>query len=329
MKNKIGIIMLACAFVVSFILGVTGAVIFAKDEPTDNVNSASKDRLIGVFITTEYLDLFDFESYFQDNANKVLSGGEISSSDSAPYQDKLYAILVDDPYTNPETGETITTKKFVFDGIEGIAYFSARYTDESGMQYWGTGGDDAISDAHTGLHSTDAGDSIDMKGTIYVSTSKGSNGFYYNPVYQTATGEVYLMSGQGMSHGGELSAGMSSSHALKEEQMITIDGKSETISSNIEVSTCFMDTPISTTILQFDEDGNIVSQKNYAAGDLPFKITTNSDIGYIIVETHMKSRDGKDTVTRELFQPEDKTLFAFSCREDGICIKQYCSIEWD
>lgn len=329
MKNKIGIIILACVLVVSFILGVTGAVIFAKDEPTDNMNSASKDRLIGVFITTEHLDLFDFESYFQDNANKVLSGGEISSSDSSPYQGKLYAILVDDPYTNPETGETITTKEFVFDGIEGIAYFSARYTDESGMQYWGTGGDDAISDAHTGLHSTDVGDSIDMKGTIYVSTSKGSNVFYYNPVYQTATGEVYLMSGQSISHGGELSTGMSSSHTLKEEQTITIDGKSEKISSNIEVSTCFMDTPISTTVLQFDEDGNIVAKEDYAAGDLPFKITTSSDTEYIIVETHMKSRDDKETVTRELFQPDDKTLFAFSCREDGICIKQYCSIEWN
>ena len=30
MKNKIGIIILACVLVVSFILGVTGAVIFAK-----------------------------------------------------------------------------------------------------------------------------------------------------------------------------------------------------------------------------------------------------------------------------------------------------------
>lgn len=329
MKTKIGIIILACVLVAAFILGVTGAVTFAKDESTENSDGTSKDRLIGVFITTEYLDLFDFESYFQNNANKALSGGEISSSDSAPYQGKLYAILVDDLYTNPETGETIATKKYVFDGIEGIAFFSARYTDESGMQYWGTGGDDAISDAHTGFNSTDAGDSIEMKGTIYVSTSKGSNVFYYNPVYQAATGEVYLMSGQGMSHGGELSTGMSSSHALKEEQTITIDGKSETISSNIEVSTCFMDTPISTTVLQYDEDGNIVAKEDYAAGDLPFKITTCSDTEYIIVETHMKSRDGKETVTRELFQPDDESLFAFSCREDDICIKQYCSIEWN
>lgn len=329
MKNKLGIIILACVLVAVFILGVTGAVAFAQDEPSDNSEGASKDRLIGVFITTEYLDLFDFESFVQDNANKVLSGGEISSSDSAPYQGKLYATLVDDVHTDPETGETITTKEFVFDGVEGISYFRAKHTDASGTEYWSAGGDDAISDAHTGLHFTDAGDSIEMKGTIFVSASKGSNVFYYNPVYQTATGEVYLMSGQGMSHGGELATGMSGSHALKEEQTITIDGKSQTIRSSIEISTCFMDTPVSTTILQYDKDGSIVFKEDYAAGELPFKIITSSDAEYIIVEAHMKSRDGKETVARELFQPDDQNLFAFSCREDGICIKQYCSVDWN
>lgn len=329
MKNKIGMIILACVLAVSFVLGATGAVTFAKDEPTDNTGNASKDRLIGVFITTEYLDLFDSESYVKDNADKVLSGGEIGSSDSARYQGRLYAKLADEPYTDPETGETATTKKFVFDGIEGISYFAARYTDESGTQYLGAGDDDAISDAHTGLHYTDAGDGIDMKGTIYVSVSKGSDVFYCNPVYQTATGEVYLVSGQGVSYGGELSAGMSGSQALKEEQTVTIDGKSETVSSSIEVSICFMNTPIGTSILQFDRDGSLVAREDHAAGALPAEITANPDTEYIIAETHMSSADGKETVTRELFRQDDESLYAFFCREDGICIKQYCSIAWD
>lgn len=329
MKNKIGMIILACVLAVSFVLGATGAVTFAKDEPTDNTGNASKDRLIGVFITTEYLDLFDSESYVKDNADKVLSGGEIGSSDRARYQGRLYAKLVDEPYTDPETGETATTKKFVFDGIEGISYFAARYTDESGTQYLGAGDDDAISDAHTGLHYTDAGDGIDMKGTIYVSASKGSDVFYCNPVYQTASGEVYLVSGQGVSCGGELSAGMSGSQALKEEQTVTIGGKSETVSSSIEVSICFMDTPIGTSILQFDRDGSLVAREDHAAGALPAEITASPDTEYIIAETHMSSADGKETVTRELFRQDDETLYAFSCREDGICIKQYCSIAWD
>ena len=153
-----------------------------------------------------------------------------------------------------------------------------------------------------------------------------------SPVRRTEPSQITIlspMSGQGMGHDGELSTGMSSSQALKEEQTVTIDGESTTISSNIEVSTCFMDTPIGAGVIQFDEDGNIISREYYVAGDLPFKITTSSDTEYIIVETHMKSRDGKETVTRELFQPNDESLFAFSCRDDGICIKQYCSIVWN
>lgn len=153
-----------------------------------------------------------------------------------------------------------------------------------------------------------------------------------SPVRRTEPSQITIlspMSGQGMGHDGELSTGMSSSQTLKEEQTVTIDGESTTISSNIEVSICSMDTPIGACVIQFDEDGNIISREYYVAGDLPFEITTRSDTEYIIVETHMKSRDGKETVTRELFQPDDESLFAFSCRDDGICIKQYCSIVWN
>ncbi len=328
MKNKKWIIILACVWIFSFALGAAGAVSFTEDEAADDPMAGGKDRLIGVFITTEHLDLFDFESYLQDNADKVLSGGEISPSDSAPYQGRLYASLVNDPWTNQETGETVTMKKYVFDGVEGISYYAARFTDEHGS-YWGTGGDEAISDGHTALHTTDAGDSIELKGTIYVSTARGSHTFYYNPVYQTAAGEVYLMTGQGMSHGGVLSPGMSGTHTLKEEQTVTIDGESETVRSSIEVSTSFMDTPIATSVIQFGRDGSVVSKADYAAGELPSAITTGAETEYIITETHMKSASGgEETVIRELFQREDESLSAFYCREDGICIKQYCTLIW-
>jgi len=329
MKNRMGIIVLLCVLTVFFTLGATGAINFVKDEQAEGTEAAGKDRLIGLFITTEYLDLFDFESYIQDNADQVLSDGQIIGSDNDSYQDKIYAKLVDDSYTNSETGETETTKKYVFESMEGIAFFAAKYTDESGMQYWGIDGDDAIADVHTGLHSTDIGDSIELKGTIYVSTENASNVFYYNPVYQTANGEVYVESGQGMSHGGELSSGMSSSHALKEEQTVTKDGESETVSSNIEVSTCFMDPPISSSVIQFGENGNIISREEYVAGELPIEISTHPETEYIVVETHMKSGNGKVTVMRELFQKDDDSLFTFFCREGGICIKHYSSIVWN
>ena len=327
MKNKITIIIFACVLVATFVLGVSGIVVFVKDEPTVNSNVTNNDMLIGVFITEEYLDLFDFEEYFQNNKNKVKSGVVINPSDKIPYEGKIYATLVDVPYTNPETGKTSTIQKYVFDDIEGIAFFTARYTDKDGMEYWGVDGDEAISDVHTSYNRTDAGFSIENKGTIYVDLSKNSNMFYYNPVYQTATGEVYLMSGTGRSDSGDL-LGVSRTITLEEEQTITINGKTETNGSSIAITTCFMDPPLSTSLLQFDKNHKIISKEEYKANDFPSKITTDSDTEYIIVETRMKSKDDNATVSRKLFQQNDKMLFTFTCREDGICIKQYTSIVW-
>jgi len=243
MKNKISIIIFACVLVATFVLGVSGIVVFVKDEPTVNSNATNNDMLIGVFITEEYLDLFDFEEYFKNNKNKVKSGVVINPSDKIPYEGKIYATLVDVPYTNPETGKTSTIQKYVFDDIEGIAFFNARYTDKDGMEYWEDDCDEAISDIHTSYNRTDAGFSIENKGTIYVDLSKDSNMFYYNPVYQTATGEVYLMSGTGHSDSGDI-LGLSRTITLEEEQTITINGKTETNGSSIAITTCFMDTPL-------------------------------------------------------------------------------------
>lgn len=50
-----------------------------------------EDRLVGVLVTTEYLDLFDFENYLGDNI-KGFSGGEIVvDGDTQKYQGRLYA----------------------------------------------------------------------------------------------------------------------------------------------------------------------------------------------------------------------------------------------
>ncbi len=327
MKNRQILLILACILAASFAFGVTGTVAFAKKE-TAETDGAGKDRLVGVWITTEHLDLFDWESYLADNAGKIFSDGEISASESAPYQGRLYAALVDASYTDPETGVTVTTQSYEFEGIDGICYFAAQYPDANGV-HWGTGGDEAISDRDFALTCTDAGDSIDLTGTIYVSTSKGADEFYFNPVYQTSDGAIYATAGNGMSYGGDLAAGMSGSLTLQDEQTVTVDGKSETVSTKVEVSVCYMDTPTDTQILQFDENGKIVSTQRHAPGDLPGTITAERDAAYMIVETQMESADGTQTTARELFQPEDESLFAFFCREDGICVKRSCAIVWE
>ena len=71
-----------------------------------DASAASRDRLIGVYITTEYIDLFDLEGYIGANAS-ALSGGSIGEADAAQYNGRLYAELVDERY--------------VFPGVDGFA----------------------------------------------------------------------------------------------------------------------------------------------------------------------------------------------------------------
>ena len=94
---KRNIIIIACVMLLAFLLGLAGLSL-AQSGTADVLG---KDRLIGVFITTEYLDLFDMESYFNDNIGKMTTGGDITiDGDSPKYQGRLYATLKDRSHKN-------------------------------------------------------------------------------------------------------------------------------------------------------------------------------------------------------------------------------------
>lgn len=118
MKTNRIIIIFVCVVLAFFTLGATDVIHMANA-----VTGDAEGRMIGVFVTTEPLDLFDIEGYFNDNAEKILSGGEISESISEKYQDRLYATLVEKSYTNEETGEIAVIKEYVFEGARASATF--------------------------------------------------------------------------------------------------------------------------------------------------------------------------------------------------------------
>lgn len=297
MKHKLSIILLACIVAAAFLVGVTGAVPFGNDTPGQSQN---RDRLIGVFITREPLDVPDL----QETAQNMLSGGEVSLPEG---NIRRYAVLAEDG-------------TYAFEGLEGFACFAARYRDKDGVEYWCPTVDEAISDVHTGFHTTEVGDSIDMTGTIYLTTTAL---FYYNPVYQTATGEVYVLPGEGMADGSQYGSDVSGSYALQEELTVTAGGKQDTIRSHIEITTCSMDILLGISVLQFDDSSNLLTRSDFAPGTLPEEMMPRPDTAYMVVETH-----SRNAVTRELFQPGSESLSAFFLAEDGICMKQNCTLDW-
>lgn len=325
MKVKKIIIITVCMMFAAFVFGAAGIFNLAS---TSEDETTSKDRLIGVLITREDLDLFDSEQFIIDNIDTLAGGREISESGSSNYQGRLYATRVETSDTDDETGETSSTIEYVFEGIDGICYFTPRITDQFDA-FWSLGGDDAISDAHTHFNSTDEGESIAMEGTIYVSThGNAGNFFYFNPVYQTPTEEVYAVSGDG-EYFGDNSVETSTSFEIKENQSSTIDNLTTSSGTEIKVTIRYMDKPEKVSILQFDEEDELLSRMEYDPSDLPDTLQVQSGTQYIIVETTTCSQEQTFRTTREIFEPEDDTLFAFFSRDDGICVKQECQINWN
>lgn len=323
MKAKNIIIIIACIVLAAFALGATGTIHLVSASENETTSS---DKLIGVLITREPLDLFDNERFLTDNIDKLVKGKEISESERAKYQGRIYAALVETGHTNEETGETGGRKEYVFEGVDGICYFAPQITDQFGT-YWSSSGDSAISDGNINFNSTDVGESITLEGTIYVSTGEKTGKFYFNPVYQASTGEVYAVSGNGMFSDNN-TAGMSMSHEIKEEQSSTIGDLTTSSGSRIKITISYIDEPAKVSILQFDSENKLLSQMDCEPDKLPNTLQPQPGTQYIIVETTTFSQDQTINISRTLYQSQDETLFVFSCRDDGICVKQWCEINW-
>ena len=75
----------------------------------DGMNIQMNDRLVGVYITQEYLDLFDFDRYLNDNIHTILNRGEITVSDNEQYSTRIYAELKNIKHIDEETSEEFET----------------------------------------------------------------------------------------------------------------------------------------------------------------------------------------------------------------------------
>ena len=319
---KRNIIIIICILVLLFVAGLCG---FTLAQP-DASENAQNDRLIGVLITTEYLDLFDVERYLNDNIRKK-DGEDITiSDDSSKYQGRLYATLKYRSLTSKDSGEVVTTKEYVFGEVKGFSYFY--YTITDGDETYNTAsGNEAISDGQTNISVTDEGESVTLDGTIYVAAASGNVTYYMNPVYQSADGRVYAMNGSGISFDGD-SEGVAGSQTMDATTTVMENGEKNTYSISVKTTISVMNPPRRVSVLQFDSDDAILSRDEYLPGSLPETITPKQGCSYIILETIKTSPKQGETVFRTLYQREDETLESFYLRDDGVCVKQSTALKW-
>lgn len=231
----------------------------------------SPDRLVGVYITTEHIDTFDFEAYFSDNASLIINGGEISEADASAYTDKVYAVKDD-------------SGNYVFPDTKGISYFFTCESDEV-VTYYTSHADAGISDTNTHFNSSETKDGVDLSATVYGIAGQSIQAFYLNPVYQTSDGDVYLLPGNGVS--GNTSVGMIMSQTLSESHdIMSEEGEMINQSTSVKIAYSIIEKPLSYTFIEMDASSNEILRREYKIGSVPDEYTADKNTAYIIVETH-------------------------------------------
>lgn len=264
---------LAIALIFVLALMLPGCSLLREDgEPAD------ADRLVGVYITENYIDSFDFEAYVQDNASSLSGGsGEISREDAAKYTRRIYAEITDGKTSFP---------------IEGIAFIAARY-EKDGESYNGSDYGDKLADVHLSINVSDDMETTVLTGKLFADSGAGHMSAYCNPVYQQADGRVYLVPGEGMSANmGSMTHSLSESceSAKKGERGygmdITLEVEGRRPSEKLAV-------------LLYSAEGALLSRTEYAPEEMPEEISA-AGAAWAVFEDYTADYSGEPQVIRQL-----------------------------
>lgn len=269
------------------------------------------DRMVGVFVTTEYLDLFDAERYFQEHAAEILNGKEISADAQRAYQNVLFA-------EKNEAGQ------YDFPDVEGYLWLSTQENDAHGS-YVSTQTDPAFSGTLNAIRESDTGTSYEFEATIYAVNEDSHVAFYLNPVYQTESGVVYAAAGHGMSMGGERGSNASMTQTLTQTMRETKDGETREYGFSGKLTVQLVGAPAQVTLFWMDAENGVLRREEYAPGTLPDELRANGAAFLLVVET---AQDGSQT--RTLYESEETTrqLETFAPGTGEILGGEYAGIVW-
>lgn len=264
---------LAIALIFALALMLPGCSLLREEgEPAD------ADRLVGVYITENYIDSFDFEAYVQDNASSLSGGsGEISREDAAKYTRRIYAEITDGKTSFP---------------IEGIAFIAARY-EKDGESCTGSDYGDKLADVHLSINVSDDMETTVLTGKLFADSGAGHMSAYCNPVYQQADGRVYLVPGEGVSANmGSMTHSLSESceSAKKGERGygmdITLEVEGRRPSEKLAV-------------LLYSAEGALLSRTEYAPEEMPEEISAEG-AAWAVFEDYTADYSGEPQVIRRL-----------------------------
>lgn len=291
---------------------------------------SANDTLIGVYVTTEYIDTLDWDNISINSSGSV----DVKSKNDG----RIYGTL------NTEE-ETVS-----FPDIEGSALLSLS-VEENDENYHNTTITGHFSDTHTSI--TDIG--CEISGTLYYDISKVSTHhltaspedaedyentntmhmstetqedgtilydhytegealiMYVYPIFKTAGGEIYLIAQPGISSysGGEISTSFSSSEST------TANGKTSSYTTKFTV-TLKAEAPSDTiTFTQIGKNRNTLQEDTYSAEKIPETYIRNKESSYILVT----SLDSDGNTTYDTINTEDEFFSLYLPTKSIFCDK--------
>lgn len=270
--------------------------------------AVSHDHLIGVFVTSEDLDLYDFEGYMNDHIDELMTADseEIMVDSDDRYQGRLYGVVdEDDP------------QYVFFEGYEGVVFIDASY-EKDGESYSRLSQSGHVT--QVGIAMTDEGRTIE--GTI--SLRKGQPvRVDINPVYVNGEGEIYVMDGSGMSSDRNF-GGMSQS--LSESYTRTENGVSVTEGFTVKVNFEPASEASLYIIQQMDENNDVVEALEVTIDTIPDSIIVGDSTAYILVETIVEE-DGVREVTERRIYNDDTYMNLYFFGEGAFAKGYFIRIE--
>ena len=271
------------------------------------VNGANKltinDEFKGFYITMKPLPSKSPDLSDKDLEN-IMNGKKASITDNS--EERFYATA---EKVNKDGDETTN---FSFKGIDGIPFYGAMvYEKNANQDYSAVVSGPEIFDT---VNKVNVGVGFDLTGTIYVdSTLNGA--MYCNPVYETSTGEIYMIyadAGAGISGG--------CTQNMSKTTTTTINGKSTKVTNSIELKIETID-PAKTIILkQFSSDDEFLSATTITQGNIPKYIKKDAKTEYIIAETHGLDSDKKYQIKREFVDLSQDTYDCMFLNNKGFAI---------
>jgi len=265
--------------------------------------STFTDKLIGVYMTTEPLDL-------------------------APDQ-KVYATK-----TEASIGGTVNPQ-YTFEGLDEFFMFRVSLPDGNGSSVQSGSslldvaiGDSTNLDTSTGITTTTA----TLTGTMQVAGSNDASIFtlYANPVYQTIADQVYLSQGgddQTIAFSRDnVQASLTPSFSLTVTQTTTLTdhGKTTIYDAAITFKVNLIKQPQQIVVLDMGADNTPLSRTEYDPGTLPDSRTPPTGTAYIILETTAVD----SSVDRRILSPDDTIFVTYAARPDGACIGYPTTLNW-